>query len=200
MDESPEAVSDQPADIEPSTTRLAPALWPLALIVAAQFAAMIIPGRIAPGTPVQFNGMIFGGGGGALAILVWWLTRGRVSRTGRWVGLAALVVAAPVAAATLYHYSLQHPLPIILNVLPSLSLALVATLAIAQVTGWPRGGWIMLAGSLATLAAWGLVRVDGLRRFARADRGIAGSPGQQVEDRRFELPIDGSHLAAPAGI
>jgi outer membrane protein assembly factor BamB len=72
-------------------------LWPAVLIVALQWLALRAPDWFAPGTPIQFWGMMLGPLVGFLGILGWWLFASRIPWRQRFVGLAAFVAVGAVA-------------------------------------------------------------------------------------------------------
>lgn len=134
-------------------------LWPGLLIVAVQWFAAFGTGWIAPGTPLQFFGMM---GAPLLALVLflgWWLFASRAPRADRLLG-AFLPLAAVGAVMILGHPTVL--MPMFVYGLPIVGLLFVITVAATR--GWlerPRLRAIANVIMLAT-GAWVLLRSDGV--------------------------------------
>jgi len=134
-------------------------LWPAVVLVALQWLAAFGAGMIAPGTPLQFFGMLGGPTIGLLLLLLWWLFFSRGGWRDRLIGLA-LVIATLVATYTLVHPTVPPALTVV--GIPVFSLAIVAWLLLAR-SQQPRTRRLgAVAVTLVALLGWTLVRSNGV--------------------------------------
>jgi outer membrane protein assembly factor BamB len=134
-------------------------LWPALIIVALQWVMLKAPGWFAPGTPIQFFGMMLAPLVGFLGILCWWLFASRIPWRQRFLGLGAFVLVGAVA------YMLFDPTFDLMGVffvtLPISVTTMALWLLVTPFLSWP----VRRAGLLVVVVlTWGyfdLLRFDG---------------------------------------
>ncbi|MGQ0635117.1 MAG: outer membrane protein assembly factor BamB family protein [Planctomycetaceae bacterium] len=135
-------------------------VWPAVLVVALQWLMMIVPGRVAPGTMLQFIGMMWAPLVGLVGIVGWWLFGSRLRGAQRWGVLAAF--AAGAAIVWLGADSSFGAMGMALLALPIVMTVWCAWLVATPFLHWP----LRRAGLVAVIfLSWGyflLVRIDGL--------------------------------------
>jgi outer membrane protein assembly factor BamB len=149
-------------------------MWPAVLIIIFQALITILPGRLAPGTIIQFMSMMWGPVLCAVALGLWWLFGSRLSWADRRFGIVAYVGAALVTVP-FYHSSFaamgsRFPtFGILLYSLPLVSIVSVAWLLLARFlsgrTPFFSGRLQRVGFVVVLLLGWGyltLVRLDGV--------------------------------------
>src|SRR3954454_21965659 len=69
-----------------------PRVWPALIVIALQWAALLLPARLAPGEMAAFYGFMFGTYFCLGGVLLWWLSGSRVRWVDVGIGLLAIVV------------------------------------------------------------------------------------------------------------
>ncbi|WP_419193329.1 PQQ-binding-like beta-propeller repeat protein [Kolteria novifilia] len=145
---------------------------PLAIVVA-QIVAVVVPGYFAPGTPVQFMGMVWGPMIGLGLLSIWWLFLSRAPWSVKaWI---VLVFAMGIIAANL----LVHPtIPFMLLVygLPAATTTFVVAYFLTRGTSWRLRSVVMTAGILGAWGFWTLFRLDGADGTLSAQMSLRWSP------------------------
>jgi outer membrane protein assembly factor BamB len=172
------------AQIDQTTSRRPLRLWPGVAIAVLQLLSMFVLPVVMPKAAVI--GM-FGGLGGALAILVWWVFFSRALWSER-LGAIALMVVALFATRFVVHKSIAGAgmgFLFLVYGLISVSIALVIGVLIARrLSAGPRRA-VLAASILLGCAAWTLVRTGGID--ANADSDLAWRWSQTPEDRFLSL-------------
>jgi outer membrane protein assembly factor BamB len=169
-------------------------LWPGLVIVALQWAVIVVPGWVAPATMVQFWAAFVGPVLAAVALLAWWLFASRLRWTDRLLGAGAFLGGGLAA------YALCEPLMrdgLGLFVLPWITTAWVVWLLVTPFLRWPvrRGGLLAVF-----LIAWGccpLLRLDGVYGDFAGQFGWRW--GATAEDKFLAEHHDGSAPPATTG-
>jgi len=134
-------------------------VWPGLLIVVLQWLSTFGGAIVAPGTPIQFFGMMGGPLIGTILVLLWWMFGSRADKRERRIGLAVLILGY-VAANVLAHESMQMVL--VVHGLPFVCLAFVGWAV------WSRNKLpsertpSMVASVVVACLVWTLVRTDGV--------------------------------------
>ncbi len=141
-----------------------PRLWPALVILAVMWAILVVPGYIPQlqGSPVQLLAMLWGAGGGAIAIGLWWLFASRVPWTDRLVVLLFFSVCSLAARAVSDPSFLYFNYGPIVRGLPLATTALVLWLLVSIRFTWPVR---RLVAAIVLILAWGycdLLRLDGV--------------------------------------
>jgi outer membrane protein assembly factor BamB len=135
-------------------------IWPGAVIVLLQWIATFGGGMIAPGTAVQFFGMMGGPLVGALLLFVWWLFASRAPWLDRIGGVAAILIGF-FAVIRLIDPSMQ--MVIFVYGIPLVCLTFV--LGAYATRSWPIGRrrLAMIATVLGSFGLFALLRSEGVR-------------------------------------
>jgi outer membrane protein assembly factor BamB len=149
---------------QPTPAVVRPRLWPAVVILALMWAVTVIPGFIGQlqGTPWHVFAMIWGAGGGAIAIGLWWLFASRVPWTDRLMILLFFAVSSLAARPLSDPSFLYFNYGPITRGLPLTTTVLVLWLLVTPALSWPVR---RLGAVAALLLAWGycdLVRLDGV--------------------------------------
>ncbi len=153
-----------PASLQTSTSRLDPPplrLWPAFLAVLLMLAVTFGTGFVAPGTMLQFRGMVWGPMIGGVLLALWWVFFSRAAWIDR---IGVLLVFAIAAAFTRYfaHKSIQ-PLGLMIYGLPAATTSFVVWLWIVKGRVSPTfQRWSTVAVLIAATCVWALVRCDGI--------------------------------------
>ncbi len=141
-------------------------LWPGFLIVLVQWFAAYGTGWIAPGTPLQFFGMM---GAPLLALVLflgWWLFASRAPRPDRLLG--AFLPLIVVGAVLVLGHSTAF-MPMLVYGLPIVCLLFVITVTIAQSWLQPARLRAMAAVIIVAAGGWTLLRSEGVDGDMGAD-------------------------------
>ncbi len=153
----------------PPAPVIKPRLWPALIVVAIQWAALVLPPRLDPGGMSAFYGFMiniyFGIGG----VLLWWLFFSRV----RWsdVGVGLLAIAVGLAAVWFLGDESLKPMggfPIIGYVAPIVTTALVVWLGVTPFLSWPVRRAGMVLAILAVCGYYLTQRLDGMNGMFQA--------------------------------
>lgn len=170
-------------------------VWPGLLIAVAQWAAIEIPGRVAPGTKLMMFGMMLGPIIGTLAILVWWLFFSRAPTRDR-LAILAVVIVATVATVLLADSSV--PMMLFILGLPTVTTLWVVWLALSRALAWRPRRLGLIAVILLTFGYFGLIRVEGTDGNIQAKTNWRWSPTAEqkfLADRAAAKPAAGDSAA-----
>lgn len=143
-----------------STRASAPRVWPAAIIVAAMWGAILLPGRLFPDSMMMvINFFMLGVMLGPVLLLLWWLFFSRVSWGDVGVGLLAAAVGMGLIFG-LGHRSMI-PLPLMVHVGPIVATVAVIWLALTPFVGWRVGRIGLPIVVVAACAAFLTVRFEG---------------------------------------
>lgn len=146
---------------EATTIRKPLRLWPGVAIVIVQWLLWFVAPRIEPETGLV---SVIGGVVGALAVFIWWLFFSRARWSDRLSAFVFMIVAV-VATKLLVDKSIASGMMgmmFYIYVLPGVSLALVAGIAMAhRLSAGPRR-MVMAAAILLACGVWLLLRTDGI--------------------------------------
>ena len=134
-------------------------LWPGVLIVALQWFATFVTGKLVPASMVQFFGMLGGPPLGFLLLGIWWM------RVSDWpLGRKFLVFLLPIplfvgalmlADPSVYQAAYIYGIPIV-------CLAFLAWLALRRVADVRRAVWAWVAILVVVCGAWAVLRTTGV--------------------------------------
>ncbi len=154
--------------VSPSAV-VTPRVWPALIVVAIQWAALILPARLAPGEMIAFFGFMIAVYGGLGGFLIWWLFFSRV----RWVdvGVGLLAIAIGLAAVAIGgHSSLQQMggFPVIMFVAPMVTTAIIVWLGVTPFLNWNVRRAGMILAIFAVCGYYLTMRIDGMDGVFRA--------------------------------
>ena len=134
-------------------------VWPAVVIVLLQWIASYSGKYIAPGSTLQFFGMIGGPLLGTIFLLSWWGFASRAGRREKWIGLGAFLgsfaLVWPFAHSTMQMVLVTHALP-------GLCLAFVGWAVLSRTTPVATRTPRMFAVLLVASLGWALLRMDGV--------------------------------------
>jgi outer membrane protein assembly factor BamB len=157
MSEEEHANEAVETDLDAKTPQ--PRLWP-AVIIAVIYLMVLAPTWLFATTNIHY---IFGFGIGTLVatllLLLWWLFASRIRIRERLAGLV-LFLAVPVWILLVNQAS--GP-PLLMIVLPALTLGIVGVLVVTQRLPWPNRRRLVLLFMMACAGGFSAVRVDGVQ-------------------------------------
>jgi outer membrane protein assembly factor BamB len=146
----------------PPLGRPRPRLWPGVVIVALMWAALTVPGWVAPGSFFQFQAMFLAPQIAAGLFLIWWLLFSRTRWTDRLLLPAACAVFGLVAVVLFHPEFFVRYYAAAMHGVPAALTAWVGWLLVTPFLSWP----VRRAGLLVVLLlAWGwmpLFRLEGI--------------------------------------
>lgn len=187
--------SNMSADAVAGPVRLR--IWPAILLMAVMWIAQTVPGWIAPGTMLQFFGMVLGPIVGFLAIVAWWLFVSGAGRREKWIVLA-VIVGGGALAALLSHKSV--PMILFLFGSPIVATVWVGWLAVTQSMNWSARRNVLLTGILLIWAYYPLIRVDGTDGNIKAETSWRWTPTSEEDFMASRAQSPSTANGAPAAV
>jgi outer membrane protein assembly factor BamB len=170
-------------------------LWPAIVLLIVEWAIITIPAWVAPATPTQFMGWMFGPMIGTATLFIWWLFFSKLRWADRLIHLA--VFAVGVAAVL----KLSHPsvggFGLIFNGLPAATTAWVGWLLLTGALSWPaRRNGLLIVTALA-FSSMLVIRMDGTDGAIHASYSLRWSP---TPEDHYLAELAAAKQSAPAPV